>query len=1683
MKNHLKKYIILCTTIVILAVANIVVPVHIAHAELNFWGGPIDPNVGQTAFADFGNNDPRIMAGRLVQIFLGLLGVIAIVLIIYGGWLYMTAQGAPDKVEKARKVLTDAIIGLLIILSAFAIATYVISRLVNATGATSADTCVAGQTQDCGCGGVQTCVDTGWGACVGSDCGGGTGGNNVSCDKNALTPTCEADDVVCGANQYCDNTSCFCKPQGNVGDSCDGDTGTTGCQAKDSKCGQFLICDPTGCICDGPPLIEAFNPLDSAPGSLMTITGRYFGTYNAGSSHVYFWDGAGFNAEAQLAGDLNPLCGNTWFDREIIVVVPATAQSGPIRVSASNGQDDSNDTRGNNLADFVVNNVVRPGVCKLDPNFGKTDAVINYYGINLQGGSGYFGNIANNVAANTSNFGSALSGTATVPNIASGATTSFVLSGGGIASNFLRFVKTEDVINNLAIVGFDPVDGGPGQYVTIYGKGFGALKNDSKVYFGNVEASYEFPRVCATSVWSDNQLVVKVPELVPGDVQINMTVGTNTAASPTNFTVNDLVRPGLCKLDPKLGKANDEITLWGENFGKQSPDSSVIFYQNNIVSGAGLNFWGLDTSTSGVRPDKAITKIHVNALSGPVKVSNNGLESNALQLAVGACTADDQCGTSQVCCPAGTPEAGSCQANQEKCLGAFDSSVFVWDFNTGFSGNSCALTTPYKCGDGSCCKSPCVDDGSGTTVCGDGSACAALSPSQCLLGATCPNSPGACSVNPNKTLTAGSCDCNFLGCPAGANCTYDNTLNRCMAQAQCNLNVMINDVNGAPIEKFCENYQGTNRWQVKTNQTCPPNFTKAVGNNSLCVDVNSTCDTCSGNLSCMNIGNVDIGRCGLNRFVCPNNFDCNATTKTCERTDGSCECCCDKKQNSVVDQTNPGCCAPLTCDNSCGTGGDFGLCSGCAAVGSTQAEHDAACNCSGTAGKFCDTSVPGGVCGDCAQLSDLKACGAHDTCCVDGSRGNACRGATGGRYFDSLDRLVYCSYFTCDSCQVPDKTGDFTSRDRCETDCPLSCNQNVGGGVCSPDDTVCKAVSANLECNPDTCICESNVIDDNKCGCSLDADCNNLNQGCGYDGCCAARPKVVEHVPALNQTGSCRNTMIRAKFDQLMNPGSLDNNVLLIADYGNDSCPTGTQLLVRADHNLFLALLARPVFAAANYCAVSGRVLNANVKNITDGYSLVDFAPNQALDANRKYYVVIKGDARLDSTSGAMSDASIGLRGENHSDAYVFNGIIEGTTNVSYPNAEIWSFTTGNDLCQMDRVAITPDQYLFQQPNQVYDSFLATVYSASDEPIVSSADYAWNWSWSSENENIAKIEQSISNPDQAIATGGSKDNTHTMIHAKATIARDVVNTNSTVGASEEGQAMITLFFCQNPWPQLNDLTAWPFRWRDAADNCDIYPAVQGTSACIDNHFEFYYCRDQGDKNTPDDLPAFTADAVVRARDDNAPKPLLKEMYFFREKLPQSPQITGIKNSNQPNGGSVDISWSAIGSAVNYKVYYGTTSGKYSDYLVVSGANSLQLTKLRNQTDYYFVVTVVDSKGVESRYSEEKNIQVADIVAPAKPTNVTAFVDVTGAVKSIDLTWKLETADVNSYEVDYGPNQVPAAKTNIGLLSAYQILGVDNINTQDYYVDIKALDAYDNISDPVKFRCAASCANRCSCIVL
>ncbi|MDD5031688.1 MAG: pilin [Patescibacteria group bacterium] len=76
------------------------------------------------------DQDPRITVARVIQVALGFLGIIAVVLIIYAGFLWMTSEGSEDKIEKAKSILKNAIIGLVIILSSFGIASFILNRLV-----------------------------------------------------------------------------------------------------------------------------------------------------------------------------------------------------------------------------------------------------------------------------------------------------------------------------------------------------------------------------------------------------------------------------------------------------------------------------------------------------------------------------------------------------------------------------------------------------------------------------------------------------------------------------------------------------------------------------------------------------------------------------------------------------------------------------------------------------------------------------------------------------------------------------------------------------------------------------------------------------------------------------------------------------------------------------------------------------------------------------------------------------------------------------------------------------------------------------------------------------------------------------------------------------------------------------------------------------------------------------------------------------------------------------------------------------------------------------------------------------------------------------------------------------------------------------------------------------------------
>jgi hypothetical protein len=94
----------------------------------------VDLGLTYAAATGLPSQDIRIVIANVIRVALGLLGVVALSLLIFGGYIWMTAAGNPEKVEKAKKILINAAIGLAIILSAYGIVSFIIGAITGGAG-------------------------------------------------------------------------------------------------------------------------------------------------------------------------------------------------------------------------------------------------------------------------------------------------------------------------------------------------------------------------------------------------------------------------------------------------------------------------------------------------------------------------------------------------------------------------------------------------------------------------------------------------------------------------------------------------------------------------------------------------------------------------------------------------------------------------------------------------------------------------------------------------------------------------------------------------------------------------------------------------------------------------------------------------------------------------------------------------------------------------------------------------------------------------------------------------------------------------------------------------------------------------------------------------------------------------------------------------------------------------------------------------------------------------------------------------------------------------------------------------------------------------------------------------------------------------------------------------------------
>lgn len=76
-----------------------------------------------------GETDIQEIIGNIVNAILGVVGLVAVAMIVYGGVLFSISGGNQDTLDKAKKTITYAVVGLIIALLSYAIVNFIIGAV------------------------------------------------------------------------------------------------------------------------------------------------------------------------------------------------------------------------------------------------------------------------------------------------------------------------------------------------------------------------------------------------------------------------------------------------------------------------------------------------------------------------------------------------------------------------------------------------------------------------------------------------------------------------------------------------------------------------------------------------------------------------------------------------------------------------------------------------------------------------------------------------------------------------------------------------------------------------------------------------------------------------------------------------------------------------------------------------------------------------------------------------------------------------------------------------------------------------------------------------------------------------------------------------------------------------------------------------------------------------------------------------------------------------------------------------------------------------------------------------------------------------------------------------------------------------------------------------------------------
>ncbi len=535
----------------------------------------------QTVFAqDFGINevgaeialpteDPRIVAARIIRVVLGFLGIVALVIVLYGGFVWMTAAGNEERITKAKKILVNGVIGLVIIIMAFSITSFVINKLLEATGAPvggeavgpggppgglPSDAFVVRSIQPVGTIPIRNVVvRVVFNRSVDAASLEGNFTVKKSSDQSLVDGTISVSGSVA---EFTPTASC---PPPNTDRFCfEADTEftievTTAVRSADGK---NLICGGLARSCrenfTTGNLVDVTGPAvqitDPDPGQSVSVDAlipvQTHTTDDAGIAYLeYFADGSGAPWDPNNIDTPDTLVREYFGSRD-------WDTTGLTLLSRHTLTSRAFDIDTNNTTSSGVEVIVRAAHC-FNNEKDADETGIDCGGADCGTCSG---------GSCTSNF--------------------------DCASGFCIGGTCQDL---PVITGVSPNDGAPGNYITIFGRGFGGTPGN--VYFGETRAS--LPADClASATWQNNQIIVVVPSMPTGEAPIRVEVPPPAGATPSdyidrtddergpllpNFVVNDTRRPGICQVEPTSGEPRSSVTVSGTQFGSTQGTSELNF--------------------------------------------------------------------------------------------------------------------------------------------------------------------------------------------------------------------------------------------------------------------------------------------------------------------------------------------------------------------------------------------------------------------------------------------------------------------------------------------------------------------------------------------------------------------------------------------------------------------------------------------------------------------------------------------------------------------------------------------------------------------------------------------------------------------------------------------------------------------------------------------------------------------------------------------------------------------------------------------------------------------------------------------------------------------------------------------------------------------------------------------------